>query len=460
VRYLACLVNLEGQLDVLPVPPPPIDKFLATELVFDVRMLSAQSAAAADTDRFVMGGATKIAGGDAAPARAVPAKPATPAAVKTTSAQWATTSAKVEHVAVSAAAEEAGRVVRDVMLEGFRTGVDLHVFLEPVYRFPVLAHWSFTVSGTGGFEPLMQSLDVGLLGTLPKPPVVPPGAPPPPPAPRPPAELAETGHVGLPHLTRRGEALRAWYRGPLASHPMKRDEPDEEGRLPFAHVSDQLRRVVPDGREDLSLAAAFEIGRLLALSQPSVVRALMAWRAEQFGAARAQELVSTVSERAGVVAPALTAKAPDLGALIGRRLVLAAAEEPAKVLAPSRPLVDPGRPLPFASEGGIEVLLAAGFGFSADEVIRKAQTLGAAVALQTTTVPVDEAPGTSGPLLDGPAVDRLRVGLNAAVDRLTEDALKGQPGPGAVGPGVREAAAPAPDALDELIARAEAKRGR
>jgi hypothetical protein len=462
VRYLACLVNLEGQLDVLPVPPPPIDKFLATEVVFNVRTLSAQSAAAADTDRFLMGGATKVTGGGGgATTPAMPAKPATPAAVKTTSAQWATTSAKVEHVAVSAAAEEAGRVVRDVMLEGFRTGVDLYVFEEPVYRFPVLAHWSFTVSGTGGFEPLMQALDVGLLGTAPKSAALPPGAPPPPPAPRPPAELAETGHVGLPHLTRRGEAVRAWYRGPLASHPTTRDEPDAEGRLPFAHVSDQLRRVVPDGREDLSLAAAFEIGRLLALSQPSIVRAFMAWRAEQFGAARAKELVSTVSQAAGVVAPALTARAPDLGALIGRRLVLAAAEEPAKVFAPSRPLVDPGRPLPFAHEGGLEALLAEGFGFSADEVIRKAQTLGAVGALQTTAVPVDDDPNTSGPLLDGPAVDRLRVGLSAVVDRLTEDALKTrEPGPRDATARAREAAVAAPDALDELIARAMAKRGK
>jgi hypothetical protein len=358
---------------------------------------------------------------------------------------------------VSAAAAEAGRVVRDVMLEGFRTGVDLHVFLEPVYRFPVLAHWSFTVSGAGGFEPLMQALDVGLLGTAPRPAVVPPGAPPPPPAPRPPAELAETGHVGLPHLTRRGEGVRAWYRGPLASHPTTRDEKDAEGRLPFAHVSDQLRRVVPDGREDLSLAAAFEIGRLLALSQPSIVRSLMAWRVEQFGAARARELVSSVSEAAGVVAPALTAKAPDLGPLIGRRLVLAAAEEPARAFAPSRPLVDPGRPLPFAREGGLEALLAEGFGFSADEVMKKAETLGAVGALQTTSVPVVDRADTAEPLLEGPEVDRLRVGLDSVVDRLTEDTLKTPPA-GTRGARARGAEA-APDALDELIARAEAKRG-
>jgi hypothetical protein len=182
----------------------------------------------------------------------------------------------------------------------------------------------------------------------------------------------------------------------------------------------------------------------------------MAWRAEQFGAARARELVSSVSEAAGVVAPALTAKAPDLGPLIGRRLVLAAAEEPARAFAPSRPLVDPGRPLPFAREGGLEALLAEGFGFSADEVMKKAETLGAVGALQTTSVPVVDRADTA-PLLEGPEVDRLRVGLDSVVDRLTEDTLKTPPA-GTRGARARGAEA-APDALDELIARAEAKRG-
>jgi hypothetical protein len=466
VRYVACLINVEGQLDVLPKPPPDfVGQFLATDVVFDVRPLAA--AVAVDTDRFVMGGVAseapqfgasalralaprEIGPGETA-ARA--AQPSTPAAAKGTSAQWATTQAKVERAALSADREEAGRVVRDVMLEGFREQVEHYVLAEPVYRFPVLTHWSFTVSGSGGFEPLMLGLDVGLLGTAPAPPKVAPGAPPPPPKPRPDAELSETGHVGLPHLTRRGEQVRAWYRGPLATHPTTRDEPDAEGRLALAHVSDQLRRVVPDGREDLSLAAAFEIGRLLALSQPAIVRALMAWRAEQFGAERARQLVSALSGAAAAIQPALKGAAHDLGALIGRRLVLAAAEDPAAALAPSRPLVDPGRPLPFARDGGIEQLIAEGFGFSLDDVTKRAQRLGAAGALRATTVAVAQADERE-PLLEGAAVERLRDGLGEAVDRLTADALKTKID--APAGGARRARRRRADALDELIARAEA----
>ena len=216
--------------------------------------------------------------------------------------------------------------------------------------------------------------------------------------------------------------MRAWYRGPLASHPTTRDEPDGDGRLPIAHVSDQLRRVVPDGREDLSLAGAFEIGRLLALSQPSIVRALMAWRAEQFGAERAKQIAKAASDAATIVTPVLTAPAPDLGALIGRTLMLAAAEKPDRVFAPSRPLADPGRPLPFAHDGGLEALIAEGFGLRAQDVSDRAKVVGPVAALQHTAVPVVESPA-GDPALDGARVERLRARLTSVVDGLTEDAL-------------------------------------
>lgn len=448
VRYLACLINLEGQLGALPPPAPPFTlKFRATDVVFDVRPLAAQGGG--DADRGVMGGATGLRAANAAVRTE-----AAPAVKKTTTSNWATTTAKVEHAALTSPKGEAGRIVRDVMLEGYRADVGHFVFVEPVYRFPVLAHWSFTVTNAGGFETYMRNLDVGLLGTAVRPAAVPPGVPPPPPAPRPAPEFTETGHVGLPHLTRRGERVRAWYRGPFASHPTARDEKDADEHLPCAHVSDQLRRVVPDGREDLSLAGAFEIGRLLALSQPSVVRALLAWRAEQFGAERARQIVSGVSDAATLVQPDLKGRASDLGALISRRLVVSAAGDPEKVLAPSRPLADPGRPLPFAHDGGLDALLAAGFGLRATEVAKRVKEIGAVAALQETPVPIAEG-HDAGPLLEGPTADRLRTRLTDVVDRLTEDALKRREAPigtPAIAPAV--ASETSRDALDALIDRA------
>ena len=472
VRYLACLINVEGQLADLAHPPPPSFDFIATELVFDHRALST---AAADADRFVMGTAPATFAalprgvGAIAKGGVSKATPANAAGAGTKAGgvanQWSTIAQKVEHVALTAAQDEAGRLVRDGMLEGYRGNFERFT-LEKTYRFPVLAHWSFTVNGVGGFESLMRGLDVGLLGTAPAEPVLPPGAPPAPPLTRPAPEFTETGHVGLPHLTRRGDRVRAWYRGPLGTYPTTRDQADAEGRLALAHVSDQLRRSVPDGREDLSLAAAFEIGRLLALSQPSVVRALLAWRAEQFGAARAKALLSVLSDAPKLgAAIAGAVSGTRLADLLSKHLVLEAAAQPDRVFAPSRPLVDPGRPLPFAREGGLDKLISEGFGFSAAQVKELRVGTGTVAALQRTAVPVASV-GSDGPLLEGVGADRLRASLTAQIDRITSDSIGrlreapgGPRGRGDAGGAAKREREREPDALDALIARASGAGG-
>lgn len=133
-------------------------------------------------------------------------------------------------------------------------------------RFPILAHWSFTCAGEGDFESLMGGLHVGSLGTAPS------GCP----------GVTPTGHVAVAHRSRRGEKRAAWYRGPLTPRHVERQQ-----RPPYA-VADQARRVASDGLEDLSEAAAFEVGRLLAMSDPQFLAALSQWRravlAEDFAA--------------------------------------------------------------------------------------------------------------------------------------------------------------------------------
>ena len=505
VRYMACLINLEGQLDALAKQAPKTFDFLTNAAVFDYRV---SLPPAGDPDHVVMGHALKVGAvagvaqgvqrGSTAASRAArvdapgrklqnpPAQRTTgPAAAnKSTASQWATTTARIETAGLTSAANEAGRLVRDVMRDGYRANLEQLNLGERVYRFPVLANWSFTVGDEGGFDLLMARLDVGLLGTEPAPEKVPPGAPPAPPEPRPAAEFTETGHVGLPHLTRGGERVRAWYRGPLGAVPTQRDEPDPAstppGRLPLAHVSDQLRRVVPDGREDLSLAAAFEIGRLLALSQPSLVRALLAWRGEQFGAARARSLLGVMSDAPALVR-ALKAGTGDAALLLSRHLVQQTGARPGQVLAKTRPVADPGRPLPYAREGGLDRLIADGFGFTTAQVQEFRKGAGSALSLQRVAVPLGKQ-RADAPLLEGAAIERLRGALVADVDRLTADSIGRPPGAGglvagglAVGPraagrsgrgasqaagtGAREPARE-PDALDDLIARATAARRR
>ncbi len=181
----------------------------------------------------------------------------------------------------------------------FEFPLDL-VVRDRFFRFPVLTSWRFTCVGDGSFEQLMRNLDVGLLGTKaeggykrPLAQCVPaasgdaPGAPP---VTKLPLEIAETGHIGLPHLTRTGAREESWYRGPFSPHQLLRNPLASESPFPvLAHVSDHLRMMTPEGREDVSLAVAFETGRLLAMSQPSFVAALMRWRDEAFGAARARQ---------------------------------------------------------------------------------------------------------------------------------------------------------------------------
>ena len=293
VRYQACLVNLEGQLDELPPPSPPEPDF-RFELAQDWSILATVTE---DPDVWVSGGAIGIEladvgleldAGAAAAAGSTSYSAARPyggaaldgasaIGTETAASTWsmqATTNATAA-VAAAAADPNAASLVRDTMKLGFHYPISIYA-VERVLRFPVLAHWSFTTNEGATFETLMQDLDVGLLGTLPTPPVPEPGQPEPPPVPQQSTVIA-TGHLSLDHRTRRGDTSQAWYRGPCVPHPADRELP-VDGELSVAHSADHLRRVVPDGLEDLSYSAAFEIGRLLALSQLSVTAALLRFR--------------------------------------------------------------------------------------------------------------------------------------------------------------------------------------
>jgi hypothetical protein len=321
--YTACLINLEGQLDVLPRPAPPRMFFDISDLIFtkvaqdyaravatgapvtlastnEVRLLDTSNGTAiADA---VRRGEVVLHDGrlvDRAGLRA----DGTLSTVGSISVNDFLDGSFSSVVAEAAAADQ--RVSR---VAGTFAAFDfpLHLlFGEKFYRFPVLTSWRFTCSGAGGFEQLMKNLDVGLLGTTgeggyrrPLADCVPevtgddPGAAP---VTRLPLEIAETGHVGVDHVTRTGIGKRAWYRGPLSPHQLLRNPLAEEAPFPvLAHVSDHLRMMTPEGREDLSLAVAFETGRLLALSHPSFVASMLRWRAESFGAARARSFQHAV----------------------------------------------------------------------------------------------------------------------------------------------------------------------
>ena len=385
VRYMACLVNVEGQLESLPVPQPPVNHFewalaqdwsvLATvdpDAVPDVRVMGGMR-----VDNVVLPGPVLAAPADARPGAPRAAAPAVSAFARNSrpmsgvsidgtrsirepamGGQWKGAAEQVSAVALD---PDAKRLVRDRMAGGFRLPIEQFA-REPVFRFPVLAHWSFTTSGPRTFETLMRGLDVGLLGTTEAADAdaAPVGAAveavPAPPA-RPAPEVVETGHIALDHRTRRGDAGRAWYRGPFVPFPTTRDTLPGGQPSPVAHDADQLRRVVPDGREDLALASAFEIGRLLGLSQLSVVSALLRFRGDQFGAARVRELVRLTT---GLTLPPIGPQRVDLGRFVAIDLMGTLAKNRAQMIGPRRPVADPGREVKV--KGDLDTVIAAGLG--------------------------------------------------------------------------------------------------
>jgi hypothetical protein len=444
----------------------PTDAELATDdtfhLVAAVQDLSLVATSVASTDLVVMGtghAATFVnAPLEAADAEVsatlarsgavIAASTATPgdnAAV----AAWASPKASPSAKATAFQAADAGVAVRKEMAGGWAIEVSPFV-LEKTYRFPVLAHWSFTATNEGDFRSIVQALDVGLLGTQygtvfsPDPNGADPTEkvehvhlpdPKAPPRPDPP-ELAETGHIALPQTSRRGDAATAWYRGPFGPLPTDRDPADS----PLVHVSDQLRTLTPDGREDVSLAAAFEIGRLLGLSQPALVSALVRWRSEQFGAARAHTIGDVVTKATPFTSD-VTRLGRDLGRLVGMQMMNIAGQAPSTVAGPARPMVDPGRPIEL--QGPLDQVVAAGLGLDLARLQEQARLRGMVAALAGTDVVVAGDGRLSQATLAG-----LRATLDGEVNRVTAAA---QPRRGDVGIGDAEAAPEVPDALDELL---------
>ncbi len=158
--------------------------------------------------------------------------------------------------------------------------VDPHVgrltVAKPVKtRLVVLHSWQFTSSGPGTFFTLMQGLDVGMIGKVKK-----EGEP----------ALTDTAHLRLDLQDRGGEKEIAWYRGPLVPFELTRDP------LGPYHSADQARRATPEtGAEDVSYAAAFEVGRLLAASDARLAQELMRWRREAYKQSGRLDIVADVN---------------------------------------------------------------------------------------------------------------------------------------------------------------------
>jgi len=457
VRYRVCLISLEGQYDKLP-DSAEVDEGFGSIYVYpgavaNLGTLAYASGGAVDGSGSAISGifsgsaavtetsATETSGTGTGPALARAADIAQAPTIRLPGATVAASRSVTIADAWSAPADshalavtQAAPVATTSHLIGDMHGVNMAVIapFARQYTFPVLASWQFTCVGAGDFRSLMQRLDVGMLGTLPQPAPTPlPGQKPPPPPARPEPEVLDTGHIALAHTSRAGEADMVWYRGPLVPRPMDREQPGPDGVLPLLHSSDQARRVGPDGRENLALAAAFEIGRLLALADPSVVAALLAWRKDGFDEARRSVLIGLepLLSQLGV-----TDIGSGFGARAGGSVLAGLGADGAARLAPGRPLTDPGRPITGIDGVDPVSLLATGLQIPAAIVSQLIEPTARRVAM---TVPV-AAQTASLDLLARAAPTEL-AGLRAAsygaAAAITADVLASAAGAGpAAGP--------------------------
>ena len=155
-------------------------------------------------------------------------------------------------------------------------------------RLVALYSWQFTCEGSGTFQELMQGLDDEMMGT-----VVNPGHP----------ALTDTGHLRITVQDRAGSSEIAWYRGPLVPYNLTRDP------LGPYHSADQARRATPEtGAEDVSYAAAFEVGRLLAAADARLAQAIMQWRREAYKQSARADTIAAIQTRVQLMLPATLAQ--------------------------------------------------------------------------------------------------------------------------------------------------------
>ena len=164
------------------------------------------------------------------------------------------------------------------------------------------------------------------------------------------------------------------------------------------HAADQARRVGPDGREDLSLAAAFEIGRLLAVSQPAVVAGLLGWRQDGYAPARIHGILTVPGSLQARLLQVLEENRAVFSAGSRRPCSARSAATARPRLGPVRPL---GKPGPDLGAGDLASVVAQGFGIGPGAGVGGARHRAGRPAGSTRRSPPPQLPAQLGELTPG-----------------------------------------------------------
>jgi hypothetical protein len=367
VRYAAYLISLEGQFHELPdsaqlASVKEIGSLrvynLSNEVIDIARASAAGTLVTGAVSPDVLTHAMPKATGSTREGRIAGVAPSASASVRDSWNELAVDMRGSEDFIASATGERSrpGFVIHDIDL----------AWIDPParrLRFPVLAHWSFQCTDGGDFQSLMENLDVGLLGTVRT--AREPGEPPPP-------VVTGTGHAAIDRLSRRGEQGQVWYRSPFTPREIVRRSTSGAGSTPVFHVAEQAVRVGEDGREDISEAAAFEVGRLLALGSPDVIAGLREWRRDDFGRNRLGGVLSRVPVLEGIRAFDRSIADLAMAAMIDRFVI----DE--RVLGPVR-LIDTLPDPPPMMRGDPATLIADGLGLE-HEMVRNVLSTEATTA--------------------------------------------------------------------------------
>jgi hypothetical protein len=243
-KFRACLVSLEERTDLVQANPPAV-----AAPVFLLQAVEVNDAAGA----VEKAGPVQKAGtarSDLSAATAVEAM----SNMGSGTPQQTLVNATGSTILATVADRNVASAVGIVASRGYQ------VFVQT--RQLVLLHsWTFECTGVGTFRDYVQRINVSTMGTVEE-----EGHPP----------VIDTGHIPLTVMDRAGVEEDVWYRGPLVPMPLTRDP------LTY-HSADQCRRVTPEtGAEDISYAAAFECGRLMAAADPRLAQELMRWRREPY----------------------------------------------------------------------------------------------------------------------------------------------------------------------------------
>ena len=223
--------------------------------------------------------------------------------------------------------------------------------------------------------------------------------------------LSDTGHLQLQIQDRGGETEVAWYRGPLAPWQLTRDP------LGPYHSADQCRRATPEtGAEDVSYAAAFEVGRQLAAADARLGQELMRWRREAYKQAARSDTIVKVQAAISV----------DLPAQLDERLALAlgpvVSVSAARALVSNAPLVADRYGIDAAANtvGMAPAALAAAWNLSATDAA--ALLGGDGATLGATVTPPAPTPRPDVTLADVAADTSSLDRLGARRDRVVANA--------------------------------------